>query len=270
MSSELVLTSVDDGVLEITLNRPDKRNALSLELFEAVGEAFDRAAEPAVRVILLRGNGPVFCAGIDLGSLAGLATDAGEGAFLSGVQHLQDIFTRLERIGKPSIAAMQGAAVGAGLQLGLACDLRVAAEDLRLGMFEINYGIIPDLGGLHRVVQLCGPSRAKDLAMTGREIKPKKAMRIGLVDRVVPPEELDEVSRALAREIAGKAPLAVRAIKRLVDAAAAGQAPADNLRDVGVAQVECIGHPDFAEAVSARMQGREPVFSAVGEALYKN
>jgi enoyl-CoA hydratase/carnithine racemase len=261
MSSELVLTSIEDGVLEITLNRPDKRNALSLELFEAVGEAFGRAVDPGVRVVLLRGSGLVFCAGIDLASLAGLAGDPAEGAFLKGVQHLQDIYMRLERIGKPSIAAMQGAALGAGLQLGMACDLRVAAEDLRLGLFEVHYGIIPDLGGLHRLVQLCGPSRAKDLAMTGREIKPKKAMRIGLVDRVVPPEELDEVSRALAAEIAGKAPLAVRAIKRLVDAAAAGQAPADNLRDVGQAQVECIGHPDFAEAVSARMQKREPVFS---------
>jgi enoyl-CoA hydratase/carnithine racemase len=261
MSSDLVLTSVDDGVLEITLNRPDKRNALSLELFEAIGEAFELAAEPGVRVVLLRGNGPVFCAGIDLASLGRLAADPSEGAFLKGVQHLQDIHMRLERIGKPSIAAMQGVAVGAGMQLGLACDLRVAAEDLRLGMFEIHYGIIPDLGGIHRVVQLCGPSRAKDLAMTGREIKPKKAMRIGLVDRVVPPEELDELSRALAREIAAKAPLPVRAIKRLVDAAAAGQPPADNLRDVGLAQVDCIAHPDFAEAVSARMQKREPVFA---------
>jgi enoyl-CoA hydratase/carnithine racemase len=262
MSSDLVLTTIDAGVLTISLNRAEKRNALSLELFEAVGEAFERAAEPGVRVVLLRGNGPVFCAGIDLASLAGLAGGTDGDGFLKGVQHLQDIYLRLERIGKPSIAAMQGAAFGAGLQLGLACDLRVAAEDLRLGMLEITYGIIPDLGGIHRLVQLCGPSRAKDLAMTGREIKPKKAMRIGLVDRVVPAGELDELSLGLAREIAARAPLAVRAIKRLVDAAAAGQPPADNLRDVGLAQVECIRHPDFSEAVSARMQQREPVFSA--------
>src|ERR1700730_16515414 len=96
MSSDLVLTTLDDGVLEITLNRPDKRNALSLELFEAVGEAFDRAADPAVRVVLLRANGPVFCAGIDLASLGGLAADPGEGVFLKGVAHLQDIYLRLE------------------------------------------------------------------------------------------------------------------------------------------------------------------------------
>ena len=262
MSSELVLTKVEAGVLEITLNRAEKRNALSPELFEAVGEAFEQAADPQVRAVLLRGQGPVFCAGIDLNSLAGLAGDPAEGAFLKGVHHLQDIYMRLDRIGKPSVAAMQGAAVGAGLQLGLACDLRVAAEDLTMGLFEIHYGIVPDLGGLFRVVQLCGPARAKDLAMTGREVKPEEALRIGLVDRVVPPESLADAGRALARELAGKAPLAVRAIKRLCDDVAAGQAPGASLLAVAEAQVDLIAHPDFMEAVSARVQKREPVFSA--------
>jgi len=262
MSSELVLTKVEAGVLEITLNRAEKRNALSLELFEAVGEAFEQAADPQVRAVLLRGEGPVFCAGIDLNSLAELAGDPAEGAFLKGVHHLQDIYMRLDRIGKPSVAAMQGAAVGAGLQLGLACDLRVAAEDLTMGLFEIHYGIASDLGGLFRVVHLCGPARAKDLAMTGREVKPEEALRIGLVDRVVPAESLADAGQALARELAGKAPLAVRAIKRLCDDVAAGQTPEASLLAVAEAQVDLIAHPDFMEAVSARMQKREPVFSA--------
>src|ERR1700682_5279205 len=186
MSSDLVLTGIDEGVLEITLNRPEKRNALSIELFDAIGDAFRLAAEPAVRAVLVRGNGPVFCAGIDLGSLASLAADHTEGGFLSSLQHLQDIFMRLERIGKPSVAAMQGGGVGGGIQLGLACALRVAADDLRMGMYEVHYGIVPDLGGIHRMVQLCGPARAKDLAMTGRDVTPDEALRIGLVDRVVP------------------------------------------------------------------------------------
>jgi enoyl-CoA hydratase/carnithine racemase len=262
MSSELVLTELKEGVLEITLNRPEKRNALSLELFDAVGEAFDQAAEPEVRAVLLLGAGPVFCAGIDLNSLAGLAGDPAEGAFLKGVTHLQDIYMKLDRIGKPSVAAMHGAAVGAGLQLGLACDLRVAAEGLTMGLFEIHYGIAPDLGGLFRVVQLLGKARAKDLAMTGREVKPDEALRIGLVDRVVPVEGVVDAGRALARELAGKAPLAVRAIKHLIDAAAAGQGPEASLQAVAEAQVKLIAHPDFMEAVSARMQKREPVFSA--------
>src|SRR5258708_39034608 len=184
MSVDLVLTHVDSGVLEITLNRPEKRNALSLELFEALGEAFDKAADPQVLSVLVRGNGPVFCAGIDLNSLATLAGDQTDGAFMKGLRHLQDIFMRLERIGKPSVAAMQGAAVGAGLQLGLACDLRVASEDLNVGLLEIRYGIVPDLGGLHRAVHLCGLSRGQALAMTGREVGAQKARRIRLADRV--------------------------------------------------------------------------------------
>jgi len=262
MTSEMVLTKVEAGVLEISLNRAEKRNALSLELFEAVGEAFEQAADPQVRAVLLLGEGPVFCAGIDVNSLAGLAGDPAEGAFLKAVHHLQDIFASLDRIGKPSVAAMQGTAVGAGLQLGLACDLRVAAEDLKMGLFEIHYGIAPDLGGLFRLVHLCGLARAKDLAMTGREVGSEEGLRIGLVDRVVPAESLADAGRGLARELAGKAPLAVRAIKRLCDDLAAGQAPQAGLLAVAEAQLDLIGHPDFMEAVSARMQKREPVFSA--------
>jgi enoyl-CoA hydratase/carnithine racemase len=260
MSSELVLTDVQDGILTITLNRPEKRNALSLELFEAVGAAFDRAAEPEVRVVLLTGAGEVFCAGIDLNSLGQLGGgDAGN--FKPAGAHLQEIYMRLERLGKPSVAAIQGAALGAGLQLAMACDLRVAAQDARLGLFEIHYGIVPDLGGIHRMVKLCGLSRAKDLAMTGREIKPKKAMRIGLVDRVAAPDELLEVAGELVRDIAAKAPRAVRAAKRLADQAAAGQSVEDNLNDVLDSQVGLLTSPDFLEAVSARLEKRTPVFS---------
>src|SRR5207253_3040440 len=120
------------------------------------------------------------------------------------------------------VAAIQGAAFGAGLQLALACDLRVVAEDARLGLFEIHFGIIPDLGGIHRLVHLCGLSRAKDLVLTGREVRPKKALRIGLVDRVAPAAELDQVALELAQDIASKAPLAARSGKRLADQAAAG------------------------------------------------
>ena len=262
MSPELVLTDIEDGVLTISLNRPEKRNALSVELFEAVGHAFERAAEPEVRAVYLRGEGPVFCAGIDLNSLAALAGGDVATNFKAAGAHLQDIYMRLERIGKPSVAAIHGAALGAGLQLAMASDLRVAAEGARLGLLEITYGIIPDLGGIHRMVQLCGLSRAKDLVLTGREIMPEEAMRIGLVDRVALPEELDATARELVRVIADRAPLAARAGKRLADAAAAGQPPEENLAAVLDAQVGCLTSPDFAEAVAATMEKRRPVFAA--------
>jgi enoyl-CoA hydratase/carnithine racemase len=259
--SDLVLTSVEDGLLTISLNRPEKRNALSTELFAAVGEAFGLAADPAVRAVLLKGEGKVFCAGIDLESLSGLASGNVRETLPGGLEHLHEIFLKLERIGKPSVAVLHGAAVGAGIQLGMTCDLRVAADDVRLGMLEIRYGIIPDLTGIHRAVQLCGPSRAKDLAMTGREFGAAEALRIGMVDRVAPAAEVQQVGLDLAREIAARAPLATSAIKRLVDQAAAGQPPMENLRDVGAAQVECIASPDMREAVTASFEGRAPVFT---------
>jgi enoyl-CoA hydratase/carnithine racemase len=262
MSQDLVLTELQDGVLTITLNRPEKRNALNPELFTAVGEAFEKAAEPEVRAVLLRANGTVFCAGIDLGSLAGLGGGRMNGEdFVTAGRRLQDIFTALERSGKPSVAAVQGAAVGAGMQLALACDLRVVAADAHLGMYEIRYGIVPDLGGIHRVVQLCGPGRAKDLAMTGRDVSAAEAERIGLADRVVAPDDLAAAARGLVGEITANSPLATAAAKRLVDAAAAGQAPDENLLDVLRAQDGLLHSADFAESVSARLSKRQPVFS---------
>jgi enoyl-CoA hydratase/carnithine racemase len=260
--SDLVTTSIEDGLLTISLNRAEKRNALSIELFEAVGEAFERARQPEVRTVLLRGEGKVFCAGIDLASLAELGGGDTRTEFPRGVARLQEIYMKLERVGKPSVAAVHGVAFGAGLQLAMACDLRVVADDARLGLLEIRYGIIPDLAGIHRAVQLCGLSRAKDLAMTGREVGADEALRWGLADRVVPAAEVQEAALALAGEINAQAPLPAAWAKRLADQAAAGQAPEDNLRDVAQAQAECITSPDFQEAVAARLEQRSPNFSA--------
>jgi enoyl-CoA hydratase/carnithine racemase len=254
---QLVVSQTRDGVLEVTLTRPQKRNALSTQMFAELGEAFAGAADPAVTRVLVRGEGAVFCAGIDLDSLAALA-GAGNGAadFESAGGELQSHFMALERAGKPSVAAIQGAAFGAGLQLALACDLRVAAEGTRMGFFEIRYGIIPDLSGIHRAVQLMGPARAKDLILTGREIQADEAMRLGLVDRVVPADKVETTARALLDEIGSRSPAATSAAKRLVDAAAAGQAPDANLRDVLRAQLELLHSLGFAQQAE-RLAERE-------------
>jgi enoyl-CoA hydratase/carnithine racemase len=262
LSDQLVTSELADGILTITLRRADKRNALNPELFAAVGDAFTAADRDEVRVVLLEGEGPVFCAGIDVGSLVALGNNGnGQDLESGGGERLQEIYMTLERIGKPSVCAVHGAAVGAGFQLALACDLRVAAKGVRLGMFEIHYGIIPDLTGIHRVVQLAGPARAKDLVLTGRELGAEEALAMGLVDRVVEPSELATAARALAAEIASKSPRATSAGKRLVDAAAAGQSPDDNLKDVLAAQLKLMRGADFTEAVSARLQKRPAVFS---------
>ncbi|HEV3232490.1 MAG TPA: enoyl-CoA hydratase/isomerase family protein [Candidatus Dormibacteraeota bacterium] len=248
--TELVRADLDgDGLLTLTLNRPEKRNALSIELFAAIGEAFEKARDRAVRVVLLRAEGPVFCAGIDLSALAALGGGGGEGFRREG-RRLQDTFMALERTGKPSVCAVRGAAVGAGLQLALGCDLRVVAGDARLGLWEIRYGIVPDLGGIHRLTRLAGPSRAKDVILTGREVSAEEALRMGVADRVVPAAEVDAVAEALAREVLGRSPVAVRQARELIDAAAAGQATEAALDAVLDAQLECMSSPDFAAAAS--------------------
>jgi enoyl-CoA hydratase len=201
----------------------------------------------------------VFCAGIDVASLAGF--EGSDGDFMSTGHRLQEIFMALERIGKPSVCAVHGVAVGAGLQLALACDLRVAARGTRFGAYEIHYGIVPDLTGIHRLVQLCGPARAKDLALTGRDVDADEALRIGLVDRVVDPADVRTAAQALAREIAGKSPRAVQAAKRLIDASAAGEAPEENLASVLKEQIKLMQSEDFPEAVSARIQKRPGAFT---------
>ena len=257
--SDLIRTELQDHVLNVVLTRPEKRNALNPELFDALGDAFDQAADPQVRVVLLEGEGPVFCAGIDLMALSGLGSGPSDGSDNAG-KRWQSNFMRLEEIGVPAVAAVQGAAVGAGLQLALACDLRVVAEDVRLGLLEINYGIIPDLGGIHRVVAACGVSRAKDLILSGRELGATEALAWGLVDRVVPAADVAGAARELANQIASRAPRATRAGKRIADRAAAGDSPAENLERVLEAQIDLLQHPHFLEAVSARMQGRQPDF----------
>ena len=260
MTDKLVLADIRDGLLTITLDRPQKRNALSLEMFEQLGAAMHRAEHPSVRGVLVRGNGPVFCAGIDVNALAGQVGGSREDgeAFIAG---LQDVFMILERSGKPSVAAVQGAALGAGLQLALACDLRVVAEDATLGLLEIHYGIVPDLAGIHRMVGLCGPAHTLDLVLTGREVRPKKAQRMGFVDRVVEAGELDSAAVALVGDIMARSPLAMMAATRLVHSAAAGDSAEENLRKVREAQLDLLASADFMEAVTARMARRAPNFT---------
>jgi len=255
--ADIVRTDLNDGVLEVTLNRPEKRNALSTAMFAALGEAFAQVEDPAVARVLVRAEGPVFCAGIDLDSLAALAgAGNGAGSFESGGGELQRIFMALERAGKPSVCAVQGAAFGAGIQLALACDLRVVAAGTRLGFFEIRYGIVPDLAGIHRAVQLIGPARAKDLVLTGREVDAEEALRLGLADRVVPAAEVESAARALLDEIGSRSAAATGAAKRLIDAAAAGQPPGENLAAVLREQLQLLQSLGFAQQAE-RLATRE-------------
>ncbi len=222
---ETIRYTVDDGLANITLARPDKRNAVTQAMFAELGDAAEEAAaDQAVRVVLVTGEGPSFCAGIDLGLLSELGPLAAQASddqdtFGSFIRRAQRPFRALARMPKPSLAAVQGHALGAGLQLALACDLRVASTDAKLGMLEPRYGLIPDLGGLHRLTRLVGPARAKDLVWATRMVEADEARRIGLVDRIAQPDDLLAEALALARQVVQHSPTTVALIKDLVERA---------------------------------------------------
>ena len=171
------------------------------------------ATDPAIRVILLTGAGRAFAAGADIGELA--ATTAEEGAAFS--LRGQQVFRHIETLGKPVIACIQGFALGGGCELAMACTLRLAADDARLGQPEVKLGVIPGYGGTQRLPRLVGRGAALKLLLTGEMIPAEEALRIGLVDEVVPAVELMQRAEALARSIAAQAPLAVAETLHVVD-----------------------------------------------------
>ena len=241
------------------LNRPDKRNAFNGELVVATGQALRAAAaDTAVRCVVVRGAGPMFSSGMDLGALAGLA-EAPE-RLRAFRRTCVEAWSLAEEMPKPVICAIQGACIGGALELALACDFRVLAADAMVGLPEAAIGLIPDVGGCSRLPQVVGLGRAKELIMTGRLIGAEEAERIGLANRVAPPEELDAAVQRLADELLACAPVAVALAKRVMDASAR-PALAATLELEIVAQERCAATADFAEGTRALREKRRPEFS---------
>jgi enoyl-CoA hydratase/carnithine racemase len=257
--SDLVLSEDHDAIRHVVLNRPDKRNAFHAELVRATGEALRAAADdPAVRCVVLRGAGPMFSSGMDLGALSGLA---------EAPEHLRafrrrclEAWNLAEEMSKPVICAIQGACIGGALELALACDFRVLAADAIVGMPETRIGLIPDVGGSSRLPQVVGLGRAKELIMTGKLIGAEEAERIGLANRVAPADELDAAVQQLADELLACAPVAVALAKRVMDASAR-PALAATLELEVVSQERCAATADFAEGALASREKRQPEFS---------
>ncbi len=215
MSSERVLLSINDAVGTITLNRPDRHNAIDNEMSVIFAEYLHAVIKnPAIKVIVLRGEGQSFCSGRDVSQL-GTRKD-NESDFLF-VRRAQDTRLAMLECPKPIIAAVRGHAIGGGLEMALACDIRIAASDVKMRMPEINYGLLPDTGGTQFITTLAGPSRAKLMIMTGEPIGADDAFAWGLVDKVVTPEQLDETVAALATTLASKSSLGLALAKQLVD-----------------------------------------------------
>lgn len=258
---ELVFTNHRGAVLDIILNRPDKRNALSTDMlrqFDAAVSAANRM--PGLRAVVIRGEGPAFSAGIDVSNLLGLADTYGthwQQRMRSITDEYQGVLTRLERLELPTIALLHGYCLGLALELVLACDFRLAAEGTQLGLPETRLGMIPDVGGTTRLTRLIGVARAKELIFTGRSIDAAQAEQWGLLHYVVAAEALEARADELIAEIELAAPLAVGMAKRVID----GQHDLDRgLQLEGWAQSQLFSSEDFMEGAQAFMLRRPPEF----------
>jgi enoyl-CoA hydratase len=214
MNYELLTFEVADRIATITVNRPDKLNALNDALMRELGVAIDEAGtRDDVGAVLLTGAGRAFVAGADIAELADQNASEGKARAERG----QRVFRRFERSSKPTLAAVNGFALGGGCELAMACHLRFAADGAKFGQPEVKLGIVPGYGASQRLPRLIGKGRALQLLLTGEMIDAAEAYRIGLVNRVVPPAELIGVSRAMLGEILAQGPLAVAHCIEAVD-----------------------------------------------------
>jgi enoyl-CoA hydratase len=217
MAYTTLLTALRDGILTITVNRPDKLNALNDQVITELGDAIREAAgKDAVRGVILTGSGKAFVAGADISELAGQTPLAAKERSLRG----QAVFRAFEALRKPVFAAVNGFCLGGGCELAMACHLRIAGEGARFGQPEVKLGIGPGYGATLRLPRLIGRGRALELLLTGAMIDAQEAWRVGLVNRVVPGDQLLSETEALLRGVLAQGPLAVACVLEAVDAGA--------------------------------------------------
>jgi enoyl-CoA hydratase/carnithine racemase len=259
MSSPHVLYKKQDHTALITLNRPEARNAFSMDMIRLWNESLQDAREDkTVRVIIVTGKGDTFCSGGDIREFA-------EGRLRSWDmknfvwEGVHRIALTLEDLDKPVIAAINGAAMGAGLDMALMCDLRVCSEKARLAESYINMGVVPGDGGAFFLPRLVGISKALELLLTGDILTAGQALDMGIVNRVVPHEQLMKETKKLARQIAGKPPLAVRMMKRAVYQSL-GSSMRSHLDYISSQLALLTETEDHLEAARAFLEKRKPVF----------
>jgi len=254
---QTLLTSIEENVYIITINRPDKLNALNQQVMRDLSEVLDEIyTNDLIRSAIITGAGPKsFVAGADISEFVGLNPLEGEALAKKG----QDIFFKIENSPKPIIAAVNGFALGGGCELAMSCHFRIASENAKFGQPEINLGIIPGYGGTQRLTQLIGKGRALELIMSGTMIDAPTALQYGLVNHVVPQAELLDKAKAILAIINSKAPLA------LVASITAANAVFDETQDGFATEVhefgKCFGTEDMKEGTTAFLEKRKPLFT---------
>jgi len=257
MTFDTLLYEIDGPVATITINLPDRLNALNAPCKrELAGVLGAIRSDPGVHAVVLTGAGEkAFMAGTDIGELTALDTVTGKEFSSDG----QSIFDTVQHLGKPVIAAVNGYALGGGCEMALACHLRIAADHARFGQPEVNLGIIPGYGGTQRLARTVGPGRAAEMILTGAMVDAAEALKIGLVNRVVPKGDLRKEADTLARAIAEKGQLAVRMALKALNAVF--ELPlSEGLRVEAGLFGELCGTGDFREGTTAFLEKRKPVF----------
>ncbi len=252
----LLERSVEDGIALLALNRPDALNALNGPLLDQLEAALDEIEQsPEIHAVILTGNGRAFAAGADIAEIAALDRAAG----LAFARRGQSLFTRIERLPKPVVAAVNGFALGGGCEIAMACHVRIASAKARFGQPEVKLGILPGFGGTQRLPRLVGRGVATRLILSGEPIRADEALRVGLVDEVCEPDVLLERARELLRSILANGPRAVAA------ALAAIRQGLDQTEDEGMetearAFAELCGSDEMREGTAAFLEKRPPKF----------
>lgn len=258
--SSLILESKHDGVATLTLNRPEKMNALNKDLAVALNESLGRlTTDKSIFVVIITGAGRAFCAGGDLGMI-------GEGRKNNDTTELEPLLRagmhsvlKIRSMAQPVIAAVNGAAAGAGMNIALAADMRIASENASFGQNFVKVGLFPDYGGTYFLPQLVGPAKAAEMFYTGDMIDAKEALRLGIVNQVVPTADLESRALQMAQKIAAAPSVAIRAMKHALFGSHK-LALEKALNDEVDQQMKCFKSPDCREGISAFLEKRPPKF----------
>ena len=255
---ETIKYEVKEGIAYVTVNRPQAMNALNTQVLDELYTAFYQVAkETAVKAAIVTGEGKAFVAGADIAQMKDLDAIEGRAMMIKG----HNVMNFMESIEKPIIAAVNGFALGGGCELSMACDFRIASEKAKFGQPEVNLGIIPGFGGTQRLPRLVGKAMGKYLIMTAEMIDAQEAFRIGLVEKVVSPEELMPTCEKLARTIMSKAPLAIAAAKTVIN-----NGYGLDMKTASAMEIEAFTAPfasqDKVEGMSAFLEKRPAVFKS--------
>jgi 2-(1,2-epoxy-1,2-dihydrophenyl)acetyl-CoA isomerase len=264
MTYEHILLSRSESIGVLTLNRPDKLNAFAGTMRQELADALvELEKDPAVRVVIITGAGRGFCAGADVGYMAQLVEEHDTIAMAALVEAGRRVVTTMRESAKPVIGSINGVAAGGGANLALACDLRIASDRARLGQTFNRIGLHPDWGGTYFLPRLVGPAKALELFWTAEIIDAEECLRLGLFNRVVPHERLEEETMQLARMLAAKPALALSLTKRAVHRSMQHTLP--EMLDYELeAQLRCFDSGDAAEGITAFVEKRTPAFGGRG------